>query len=67
MKNEDLEGEPHPRYADGTEQVTRAGEAFRRPASQVDWTEMGGAWIDVCPVAQARYVGETLAAAAAQG
>jgi len=60
-----LEGEIHLRYADGTEEVTRAGEFFHWPAGHTAWTEPGVVWIDICPVAEARYVDETLAAAAA--
>ncbi len=60
-----LEGEIHLRYADGTEEVTRAGEFFHWPPGHTAWTETGVVWIDVCPVSEARYVDETLAAAAA--
>ena len=62
-----LEGELHLRYADGTEEVTRAGEFFHWPAGHVGRTETGVVWIDVSPEAEARYVDETLAAAAADG
>ena len=61
-----LEGELHLRYADGTEEVTRAGEFFHWPAGHVAWTDTGVVWLDVSPVEEARYVNETLAAAAAQ-
>lgn len=60
-----LEGELHLRYTDGTEEVTRAGEVFHWPSGHVAWTETGVSWIDICPVAEARYVDETLGAAAA--
>lgn len=60
-----LEGEITLRYADGTEEVTRAGEFFHWPAGHTAWTESGVVWIDICPVSEARYVDETLAAAAA--
>ena len=61
-----LEGELHLRYADGTEEVTRAGEFFHWPAGHIGRTEETGVvWIDVCPVTEARHVDETLAAAAA--
>ena len=62
-----LEGDLHLRYADGTQEVTRAGEFFHWPAGHVAWTESGVVWIDISPVAEARYVDETLAAAAAKG
>lgn len=61
-----LEGELHLRYSDGTEETTRAGEFFHWPPGHVGWTETGVVWLDICPVTEARYVDETLAAAAAQ-
>lgn len=60
-----LEGEIHLRYADGTEEVTRAGEFFHWPAGHLGWTESGVVWLDLCPVDEARHADEILAAAAA--
>jgi hypothetical protein len=62
-----LEGELRLRYADGTEEVTRAGDFFHWPAGHVGRTETGVVWIDICPAAEAREVDGALAAAAADG
>jgi hypothetical protein len=53
-----LEGEMHIRYADGTEEVTRAGEFFYWPARHTGWTEGGVIFIEVSPAEQTRRVTE---------
>jgi hypothetical protein len=56
-----LEGELHLRYADGTEEVTRAGDFFSFPPGHAVWTEdVGVVWMDVAPVAESRRVNELL-------
>ena len=55
-----LEGEVTLRYADGTEEVTRAGEFFHWPAGHVAWTETGVVWLAVEPTEEVRHVNETL-------
>lgn len=55
-----LEGEVTLRYADGTEEVTRAGEIYHWPAGHVPWSETGAIVLDLVPTSEARHVNEQL-------
>ena len=56
-----MEGEIHLRYADGSEEVTRAGEFFHWPPGHTIWTEdTGVVWMDVAPTKDTRRVNELL-------
>jgi hypothetical protein len=57
-----LAGSIHLRYADGTEEVTRAGEAYYWPAGHTGWTDDGVTFLEVSPAAEIRPVLEHLAA-----
>lgn len=56
-----IEGEIHLRYADGTEEITRAGEFFYWPPGHTIWTEdTGVVWMDVAPAEETRRVNDLL-------
>ncbi len=56
-----LEGEIVLRYADGTEETTRAGEFFYWPAGHTFITgDAGVVWMDVSPADESRRVDELL-------
>ena len=57
-----LEGSVHLRYADGTEEVTRAGETYYWPGGHTGWTDEGVVFFEVSPAAELRPVLEHLAA-----
>jgi hypothetical protein len=62
-----LEGSIHLQYADGTEEVTRAGEAYHWPAGHTGWTEEGVTFLEISPADAIRpvldHVGAQLASA----
>jgi hypothetical protein len=53
-----LEGSIHLRHADGTEDVTSAGEVYHWPAGHTGWTDEGTAFIEIGPVAPMRAFGD---------
>ncbi len=50
------------RYADGTEEVSRAGDLYHWPAGHTGWTDEGVTFIEFSPAEQIRPVLEHLAA-----
>lgn len=50
------------RYADGSEEVTSAGDAYYWPAGHTGWTEGGVTFVEVSPTADLKPVLEHLAA-----
>jgi hypothetical protein len=56
-----LTGSVHLRYADGTEEVTKAGELYYWPAGHTGWTEEGVTFLEFSPAAELRPVLEHLA------
>lgn len=50
------------RYADGSEEVTRAGEAYYWPAGHTGWTDEGVTFLEVSPASELQPVLEHLAA-----
>ena len=57
-----LEGSIHVRYADGTEEVTSAGETYYWPGGHTGWTDEGVTFYEVSPAAEITPVLEHLAA-----
>lgn len=57
-----LEGSIHLRFADGTEEVVNAGEAYYWPAGHTGWTDEGVVFYEVSPAAELQPVLEHLAA-----
>lgn len=57
-----LEGSITIRYADGSEETTRAGEAYSWPGGHVGWTEEGVVFLEISPAAAIQPVLEHLAA-----
>jgi hypothetical protein len=57
-----LDGSIHLRYADGSEEITRAGEAYYWPGGHTGWTEEGVTFFEVSPTDQIQPVLEHLAA-----
>lgn len=57
-----LSGSIHLRYADGTEEVTRAGETYHWPAAHTGWTDEGVTFVEFSPAAELRPVLEHLSA-----
>jgi hypothetical protein len=55
-----LSGSIHLRYADGTEEVTRAGEAYYWPAGHTGWTDEGVVFVEFSPTADITPVLEHL-------
>jgi len=55
-----LSGSIHLRYADGTEEVTRAGEAYYWPAGHTGWTDEGVVFVEFSPAADLAPVLEHL-------
>ena len=53
-----LEGSIHLVHADGTEEVTRAGEAYYWPEGHTAWTDEPTAFLEVGPVAAMRQFSE---------
>jgi hypothetical protein len=56
-----IEGSIHLRYADGTEEVNRAGDVFYWPGGHTGWTDSGVTFIEFSPAADLRPVLEHLA------
>lgn len=56
-----FEGSIKLRYADGREEVTRAGEAYYWPAGHTGWTDEGVTFIEFSPADEVRKVMEHLA------
>lgn len=61
-----LEGALKVRYRDGTEEVTRAGEAYHWPAGHTAWTDEGTVFLAVTPLAQQEEMERQMTAAAQQ-
>ena len=57
-----LAGSIHLRYADGTEEVSRAGDAYYWPAGHTGWTEEGVTFLEFSPATELRPVLEHLTA-----
>lgn len=57
-----LAGSIHVRYADGTEDVNRAGDLYYWPGGHTGWTDEGVTFIEFSPAAEIRPVLEHLAA-----
>ena len=53
-----LKGAFHGRYADNTEEVIKAGDAFYAPAGHTGWFEAGSAMVLFSPEAEAMQVAE---------
>jgi hypothetical protein len=47
-----LSGSIHVRYADGTEEVTRAGDAYYWPGGHTGWTDEGVTFVEVSSAAE---------------
>jgi len=57
-----LSGSITVRYADGTEETTRAGEAYYWPGGHVGWTDEGVVFLEISPAEELQPVLEHLAA-----
>ena len=57
-----LEGSIHVQYADGSEDVNRAGDLYHWPAGHTGWTDEGVTFIELSPAAELRPVLEHLGA-----
>lgn len=57
-----LEGSITLRFADGSQEVTRAGELYYWPAGHTGWTDEGVSFIEFSPADEIRPVMEHLAA-----
>jgi len=53
-----LEGSMHLVHPDGSEEVTRAGQAYSWPEGDTGWTDEGCVFIEVGPVAAMRQFSE---------
>ena len=62
-----LEGSITVRYADGTEETTRAGELYSWPGGHTGWTDTGVIFIEFSPAAEIAPVLAHLAARVAAG
>jgi hypothetical protein len=51
-----LDGSIHLRYADGTEEVTRAGELYHWPAPHTAWTEEPAKFVEFSPAEEMERV-----------
>jgi hypothetical protein len=56
-----LEGSIRLRYADGTEELSRAGDVYHWPAGHTGWTDEGVTFIEFSPTADVTPVLEHLA------
>jgi hypothetical protein len=56
-----LDGSITVRYADGTEEVTRAGEVYYWPAGHTGWTAEGVTFVEISPAAAVKEVMEHVA------
>lgn len=54
-------GSMHLRYADGTEEVSRAGDVYFWPGGHTGWTDEGATFVEFSPAAELRPVLEHLA------
>ena len=61
-----LEGSINLRYADGTEETTRAGEAYYWPGGHTGWTDEGVVFVELSPTAAITPVLAHLAAQLAE-
>ena len=57
-----LDGAMHLRFADGTEEVVRAGETYYWPGAHTGWTDEGATFLEVSPADALRPVLAHLAA-----
>ncbi len=57
-----LAGSIRLRYADGTEEVSRAGDAYHWPAGHTGWTEEGVTFLEFSPAEDLRPVLDHVAA-----
>lgn len=57
-----VRGSIHVRYADGTEEVNRAGDLYYWPGGHTGWTEEGVTFIELSPAEQLRPVLEHVGA-----
>jgi hypothetical protein len=57
-----VSGSIHVRYADGTEEVSRAGDLYHWPAHHTGWTPEGVTFIEFSPAADIQPVLEHVAA-----
>jgi len=57
-----LEGSINLRFADGTEETARAGDAYYWPAGHTGWTDEGVTFVELSPADEIRPVLEHLAA-----
>jgi hypothetical protein len=57
-----LEGSMTIRYADGTEEVNRAGDLYHWPAGHTGWTDEGVIFYEISPAEEIKPVLEHLAA-----
>jgi hypothetical protein len=55
-------GSIHLRYADGTEEINRAGDVYYWPGGHTGWTDEGVVFVEFSPTEQIRPVLEHLAA-----
>lgn len=53
-----LEGSVHLTHADGTEEITRAGQAYYWPADHTAWFDEDTVFLEVGPVAAMRQFGD---------
>ena len=56
-----LEGSITVRYADGTEETTRAGDVYYWPGGHVGWTDEGVVFLEISPAAEIQPVLDHLA------
>jgi hypothetical protein len=61
-----LRGSINVRYADGTVETTRAGEAYHWPGGHTGWTDEGVTFVELSPSEEIRPVLEHLAAQLSQ-
>lgn len=57
-----LSGSIHVRYADGTEEVSRAGDLYHWPAGHTGWTDEGVTFLEFSPADELRPVLDHVAA-----
>ena len=57
-----VKGSIHVRYADGSEDVNRAGDVYYWPGGHTGWTDEGVVFVEFSPTEQIRPVLEHLAA-----
>ena len=60
-------GAIHVRFADGSEELVRAGEVYFWPAGHTGWTDEGVAFLEISPAARLRPVLDHLAARVGAG